>query len=269
MSSCCGRSANLVFVRGAAGGWDHRDGRQFAVLLAPYCLAIGYLLTLATRILSTAERPDGIGRVYFLDNLGGIAGGLAFAFLLVPRLNHVQILCLLGLVNLLAAGLIAWTTGRRVLSNRRPFASRAGRGNACLGPGSRLGGVPIPGPDARLSRQFALWQPDGDPIVRTIQLHRQRSDAFRHGNIEEVEQAVHFAMAQRPDARRVLLIGGGVAGTAREILKYPNAAVDYVEVDPLVLAEGRKYLPENLADPRDSRNQRRWAAALCASGNSL
>jgi hypothetical protein len=57
-------------------------------------------------------------------------------------------------------------------------------------------------------------------------------------------------MAQRPDARRVLLIGGGVAGAAREILKYPAATVDYVELDPLILAVGRKYLPRSLADPR-------------------
>jgi spermidine synthase len=73
---------------------------------------------------------------------------------------------------------------------------------------------------------------------------------FATHNIEEVEQAVHFAMAQRPHARRVLLIGGGVAGTAREILKYPDAAVDYVELDPLILQVGRKYLPESLADGR-------------------
>jgi spermidine synthase len=57
-------------------------------------------------------------------------------------------------------------------------------------------------------------------------------------------------MAQRPEARRVLLVSGGISGTAREILKYPGAAVDYVELDPMVLELGRKYLPENLADSR-------------------
>ena len=44
-------------------------------------------------------------------------------------------------------------------------------------------------------------------------------------NVEQIEETVHYAMAQRPTARRVLLIGGGVAGTAREILKYPAAEV--------------------------------------------
>ncbi|HVM47669.1 MAG TPA: hypothetical protein VMU04_06550 [Candidatus Acidoferrum sp.] len=67
---------------------------------------------------------------------------------------------------------------------------------------------------------------------------------------QHVEETVHYALAQRPDARRVLLIGGGISGTAREILKYPATTVDYVELDPLILELGRKYLPENLADPR-------------------
>ena len=49
---------------------------------------------------------------------------------------------------------------------------------------------------------------------------------------------------------KVLLVSGGISGTAREILKYDVAAVDYVELDPLVLELGRKYLPESLADRR-------------------
>ena len=43
---------------------------------------------------------------------------------------------------------------------------------------------------------------------------------------------------------------GGVSGTAREILKYGVQAVDYVELDPLILALGERYLPANLADRR-------------------
>ena len=67
---------------------------------------------------------------------------------------------------------------------------------------------------------------------------------------QHVEETVHYAMAQRPEARQVLLVSGGISGTAREILKYDVRAVDYVELDPLILALGQKYLPQNLADSR-------------------
>ena len=69
-------------------------------------------------------------------------------------------------------------------------------------------------------------------------------------NVEQVEEAAHYAMAQRPDARRVLLVSGVVAGVAKEILKYNVAVVDCVELDPLVIETGYRFLPEHFADPR-------------------
>src|ERR1017187_4249357 len=69
-------------------------------------------------------------------------------------------------------------------------------------------------------------------------------------NVEQVEEAAHYAMAQRLDARRVLLVSGVVAGVAKEILKYNVAGVDCVELDPLVIETGYRFLPEHFADPR-------------------
>ena len=212
---------------------------------------IGYLLTLATGILSPAGKPDGIGRVYFLDNLGGIGGGLAFGFLLVPWLNHFQILCLLAMLNLLAAGLTAWTFRRRVLLGLTA-AAVAGLAGGMLAWDLDRVSARIQFPDQRIV--FRGNSPYGSLMVTESSGQYNFIEngvmLFATHNIEDVEQAVHFAMAQRPDARRVLLIGGGVAGAAREILKYRDAAVDYVEIDPLILAVGRKYLPASLADRR-------------------
>ena len=66
---------------------------------------------------------------------------------------------------------------------------------------------------------------------------------FSTENVGRVEETVHYAMAQRPNARRVLLISGGVSGTACEMLKYPVEAVDYVELDPLILRVARRICP--------------------------
>ena len=69
-------------------------------------------------------------------------------------------------------------------------------------------------------------------------------------DVQHVEETVHYGMAQRPDAARVLLISGGISGTANEILKYPVKRINYIELDPLLPDLGKKYLPENLADSR-------------------
>ena len=72
-------------------------------------------------------------------------------------------------------------------------------------------------------------------------------------NVEQVEETVHYAMAQRPNAHKVLLVSGGVSGTAKEILKYGVTEVTYVELDPLIISAGRQYLPESLST-RGSRS---------------
>ncbi len=63
---------------------------------------------------------------------------------------------------------------------------------------------------------------------------------FSTGDVASNEEAVHFAMAQRPNAARVLLISGGISGMINEITKYPVEHVEYVEINPWLIDMGRK-----------------------------
>lgn len=58
------------------------------------------------------------------------------------------------------------------------------------------------------------------------------------------EMITHVAMAVNPEVRRVLIIGGGDGGTAREILRYKTVKkVDLVEIDQRVVELCKQYLP--------------------------
>lgn len=58
------------------------------------------------------------------------------------------------------------------------------------------------------------------------------------------EMITHVPMAVNPNIKRVLIIGGGDGGTAREILRYPSIEkVDMVEIDERVVRLCQKYLP--------------------------
>ncbi len=58
------------------------------------------------------------------------------------------------------------------------------------------------------------------------------------------EMLVHPVMTTAPSIKRVLIIGGGDGGTAREVLRYPEVEhVDLVEIDGLVVEVSKKYLP--------------------------
>ncbi|MGI5892766.1 MAG: polyamine aminopropyltransferase [Bacillota bacterium] len=58
----------------------------------------------------------------------------------------------------------------------------------------------------------------------------------------------HPAMAVKPAIKRVLIIGGGDGGTAREVAKYPMIEkIDLVEIDERVVRLCQKYLPQTAA----------------------
>ena len=241
---------DVVFVRGAAVGVTASAASCF-VVLAPYCLITGYMLVLSCRILTSDKTAAGIGRVYFLDSIGEIVGGVLFSFAFIHLLGHFEILYVSAALNLLLAccvgrmlrcglpgwGIIAvgaaaisgpWACGLAEVSVQMQYSGR----NVVFRGNSPYGSLVV----SESSGQYDFIH-NGLPLLSTH-------------NVMNAEESVHYAMAQRPEAKRVLLISGGVAGSAREILKYGSARVDYVELDPLVLNVSKRFLPAALGDPR-------------------
>jgi spermidine synthase len=279
---------NVVFLRGAEVGVTETVASCF-VLLAPYCLVTGYVLTVACTLAPTFRSasgrggsakgdspifadtktgtvpspsnapplqwggfsPAGIGRVYLLDNLGNVLGGLAFLSVLVHWFDHFEMLYFAALLNLLFAILVAVSAGKRL------FAAAAGVILASLLGVMAFGDLNDVSRRLEYAGQQVVF--DGDSPYGSLVVTQSAGQLnfiangvplFSTHNVEQIEETVHYAMAQRPDARRVLLISGGVSGTACEVLKYPVEAIDYVELDPLVLDVARQFMPESLADPR-------------------
>jgi spermidine synthase len=241
---------NVVFIRGAEVGVTETVISAF-VLLLPYGLVAGYALTLACSILNRRGDTSGAGRVYVADSLGSIGGGVLFSFVLVRFLDHLGILVFPAFLNLLAASWVGFRCGKKSLA---AMALALAVGVSALVLLADLDGLTTgwlfqkQHVVARANSPYGrlvVTESDGqfDFIENGVPLTSTRDD-------QHVEETVHYAMAQRPDARKVLLVSGGISGTAREILKYDVTGVDYVELDPLILELGRKYLPENLADSR-------------------
>lgn len=68
------------------------------------------------------------------------------------------------------------------------------------------------------------------------------------------EMITHAALSVHPSATRVLIIGGGDGGTAREVLRYKEIErVVMVEIDALVVEASRKFLPVTAEALNDRR----------------
>ncbi len=68
------------------------------------------------------------------------------------------------------------------------------------------------------------------------------------------EMLAHVALFAHPAPRRVLIIGGGDGGTAREAIKHPTVEhVDLVDIDEDVFELSRRHLPETACSFDDPR----------------
>lgn len=81
-----------------------------------------------------------------------------------------------------------------------------------------------------------------------VMMLTQRDEFIYH------EMIVHVPMAVSPDVRKVLVIGAGDGGAARELAKYKAIEqIDIVEIDERVVDVCRKYLPQTACGFEDER----------------
>jgi spermidine synthase len=241
---------NTVFVRGAEIGLSETVVSSL-VLLLPYCLLTGYSLTLAATALGRWRAQAGsIGRLYVADGLGDLLGGALFGLWLTRMSDHFVTLFAVGVLNLAAAALLGRALCRpRLAVMALAFAVGLGLCGSTVNFDRPTLGLLYPG--RRIVEH--VTSPYGDLLVTQS---ASQYDLLQNGislgvadDIEHSEETAHFALAQRPRAERVLLLGGAASGVAEEVLRYPVQAVDRAEVDPRVIDLVVRYVTER-RDPR-------------------
>lgn len=234
-------------------------------VMAPLTALLGAQFVLLTRIWrqrDSAGGSSGAAKTYVGEAVGNAVGGLAFTLVLVHHLDAVQTALAIGAAMLAA-----------VLARRSPATgiAVAAAGLALLPLASRLD-------EAATRLQWRLQAPQYE-LLETYRsrygtiavLGREDQVAFyqsgqlvfatggtdeRAVGLEEQPAVTlaHLAMTQHRDPRRVLVVGGGLRGTLREIVRHDVERVDYVELDPALLAATAPYLGAGtraaLADPR-------------------
>jgi len=217
----------------------------FLLLLAPFGLASGYFFPCACQALTASSPGGNIGRVYYLETGGAALGVCLLQLFLVGRYANLGLSVGTGLFLALSAWGLA-----------RPQAPGARRGAAL---GLLLLGAaffflqPLEG----LSRR---WQWPGRQVAANVDspyaLLTATREAeqysffannlwyFTHPDPLTAEYQVQLGLLQHPQPRRVLLLGGGVAGLVPEILKTSTITrLDYVELDPQLVRLVQGLLP--------------------------
>ncbi len=232
--------------------------------LAPFTLAAGFLFALAVAVLAgeRARPRDAIGAVYILEAIGAAASGILMSFVLLPRLDPVSIALLATAASAVLALALAAPrrSGRRCPGLSVTAAIVAGVASLlAVTAGSRIDDATV----AASWRSLGFRSQTNSIYGRIVaaEIGSQKS-VYESGVLVAsspdrlaAEEAVHLTLLSHPRPSRVLLLGGGLAGTVEEILKHPSVtAVDYVELDPaLVRAAGAEFgaaMTAGLDDPR-------------------
>ncbi len=218
-----------LFLFGSSVGFYPTLG--FIVMtVAPYSLVTGYLVPRGLSVLRTVQPQATAARAYVMDNVGNVAGGAFFSFLLVWWTRPIVALCLAGLPLVAAAAVLL-----KVCDTRRwmPPLAVAMVGLA-LAAGLMVETASLGSPHGRLIHyeetrygRLAIFQNQGETT-----LFRDGRPAITSYDPAGAEAAVHYPLAIVEQPASVLLIGGSGAMLS-ELDKYRLETVDYVEIDPM------------------------------------
>jgi spermidine synthase len=219
------------------------------ILIFPYALFIGALFTIGCACLKD------IWQVYLFEALGAGIGGFCFYFFLCPHFQSLQIALFLSLF------LAIYT----YLKAKQPFLKIVTLLLVLFVFFSSLKWQDL---ENLLRRQeFRPYKPlvTRDTIYGQLTFLKEKNQiilyenglySFTYPDLATVEPAIHFPLLQHSFPSSVLLIGGGVCGGLKEVLKHSSVKeITYVELDSNLIALSKRYLPglkEILKDQRIS-----------------
>lgn len=267
----------IVLIRITGGGMRPAAGeamslsRMFvftAAVMGPVCFVAGLLFPTACAVLARRSVRRDVSAAYAAEALGSCAGGMLGAFLLAGRCTGLQMGVLASAAGFTAAGLAAGGVRRGC------FAAAAVAALAVALHPDGLRGLEA-GTQERRWKHMGVVRDDG-PAEGRVRLVAWGDTRYQHLSLMEsagqytlygdgqvaysfpdplgYEHEIHVVMAQKPDARTVLVIGGNPAGEIPVLLSYPLRKLVRVEMDRGSDALVRKAAPALLAagegDPR-------------------
>ncbi|MCR4290953.1 MAG: fused MFS/spermidine synthase [Candidatus Scalindua sp.] len=246
-------------------------------IITPFSFTIGLIFPIGCKVIRgfTRDSAADIGFVYILESIGSLIGGLLFTFVLIARFQPFTITLIFNSILFLNLFLMLQFLDRG-LSNKWKSSALFVRAKSltCLllflvtfillvsGVVNRVDNYLInvrwssSNPNIKLLESIDSRYENIVVGVRDDQYSVFGNGQFNFAFPDEYvnAQIAHLIMTQHPDPRRVLLIGGGMGGLIREMLKHPIEELDYIELDPALIELAEKYLPpeekEALSDKR-------------------
>ncbi|MEO0126481.1 MAG: hypothetical protein ABIL44_01870 [candidate division WOR-3 bacterium] len=209
------------------------------ITLCPPCIIFGCLFPAASEIL----KPQ---KVYFIESIGSFFGGIILSFILISFIPPTGIFIIL--ISLLLFATYFYIQKKLfLLLSTLPLFLLINIDYIEF----QLKKIQMPGQNL-----IGVFESKYGNIAVTksetqINFYSNGVFDFSYPDLYSSEEAVHYPLLIHPKPERVLLIGGGIGGGIKEILKHPSIKkLTYLELDPKIIEISKNFVDFQITDSR-------------------
>ena len=200
------------------------------IILLPYCLTAGAMIPIAGCLLNDDQTTS---CVYITDICGDILGGVLFSLIFVYFFSHWTTFVCLATLNLIAACIM-------ISIKSIPFMLSIISSIVIviilvLPLDKRSLSLRFPAQELIMNKNTPFAQISITKSNGQLNVLQDAIPLFSN-NDNRVEAMAHIPMSQVKKGANVLLIAGGVFGSLKHIIEHEPKRIDYVELDPSIVA---------------------------------
>ncbi len=207
------------------------------LVLVPFCMVSGFSFV---KLIAAAKTENDFipGKSFSIETIGGIVAGISLPVLTAGLLNTYELLLTIILLSLAYTLLTCFTKGRNMKILIKALAAVLASVIILSDPDILFRHLLLPGIKVTETKDtpygnITYGEYSGEKSI----YYNQRLLAYTD-DVAEREENIHYALLQKENPEKVLLISGSLKSHLPEILKYPVKKVFYIERDPELIKSG-------------------------------
>ncbi len=213
------------------------------ILLLPGCFITGWLFTMLASLLSESRNRNCVSHAYGWESAGSMLAGILFSLLLSFLLRTYQVLAMVLIFNCIAAWLIYPRLQGKIRKVLVIATSILATVLLFIMPVDLwMKSLHFRNERILLSRDTPFQHITVTKSNGQVNFYGNNLLLFSSNNPYHAEEAVHCAMLQHQEPKKVLIVSGGIADMSVQVFKYKTVEeLHYLENDPWLVKVEKEF----------------------------
>jgi spermidine synthase len=209
------------------------------LMLLPFCLVSGFTFIKLVHFARDSENLSP-GKSFSIETTGGIAAGILLSALTSGSLNTYKLLLIIVVLLFSYTILTFWLSSPKVKIKVKILLFIVLTIIIVSEPDILFRRILMPGVNVTATKDTPYGNiTRGEYSGEESVYYNQRLIAYKNDAIER-EEDIHYALLQRTDPEKVLLISGSLEAHLKEVLKYQVKEILFIERDPALTVSLQK-----------------------------